>query len=303
MLISFGGPEAPDEIRPFLDVVLKGRPVPSERLDAVVRHYLDIGGKSPLNELTRQQAAALAHELAHRGMPVPVVVGMRNWHPFLKEAIRELMARGVTRIIGVILASHRGEASIDRYVASVAEVSRELAAETGAAVPAVSYVPAWYDRPLFIEALAERVATGLAALPEAARDGARWLFSAHAVPVRMPGADLYVADLTRTAELVAERFGGHPWRLVWQSRSGGPRDPWLEPDIGEVIREEAAAGAASFLVVPIGFVCDHVEVLYDLDHEAAGVAAGLGCAFSRAPTVGIHPAFIRLLADLVQAAP
>lgn len=299
MLISFGGPEKPEDIRPFLDVVLKGRPVPPERLDLVVQHYMDIGGKSPLNELTRQQAAALQNELASRGKPVQVVVGMRNWHPFLKDAIRKLTERGVTRIIGVILASHRGEASIDRYIASVDEARKELEAETGSSVAECSYVPAWYDQPLFIDALADRVKTGLAELPDDQRAGAKWLFTAHSVPKNMPGADMYVSDLNRTAELIVERFNHHPWRLVWQSRSGGPRDPWFEPDICDALREEAAAGVKAFLVVPIGFVCDHVEVLYDLDHQAAEVAGALHRTFSRAPTVGVHPSFIRLLADLV----
>lgn len=301
MLISFGGPEKPDDIRPFLDIVLKGRPVPQDRLDAVVQHYLDIGGRSPLNDLTRSQAAALQNELASRGQHMQVVVGMRNWHPFIKDAIRKLMERGVTRIIGVILASHRGEASIDRYIASVDEARKELAAETGGTVPELSYVPAWYDQPLFIDALADRVKTGLAELPDEQRSGAKWLFTAHSVPKSMPGADLYVSDLTKTCELVSARFRNHPWRQVWQSRSGGPRDPWFEPDICDALREEAAAGAKAFLVIPIGFVCDHVEVLYDLDHQAAEVAGALHRTFSRAPTVGTHPSFIRLLADLVLA--
>ncbi len=298
MLISFGGPERPDDIRPFLDVVLKGRPVPPARIDEVVGHYMDIGGRSPLNDLTRQQAAAVQNELASRGQPVQVVIGMRNWHPFIKDAIRKLAERGVTRIVGVVMAAYRGEASIDRYVAAVDDARKELAAES-VAVPEIVYTPVWYDHPLFIDALAECVTKGLDELPEDVRKDARWLFTAHSVPAKMPGADLYVADLTRTAELIAEKLGGHSWRLVWQSRSGNPNDLWLEPDVCDALREEAAAGARAFLVSPIGFVCDHVEVLYDLDHEAAEVAGALHRPFGRAPTVGTHSSFIRLLADLV----
>ncbi len=296
MMISFGGPEKPDDIRPFLDVVLRGRPVPPERIDAVVQHYMDIGGKSPLNELTRQQAAAVERELASRGSRVQVVVGMRNWHPFIKDALKKLMERGVTKVVGVILASHRGEASIERYMGSVDAARNEL----GDGAPAFDFVPVWYDQPLFIDAIAERVHDGLDELPENVRAGARWLFTAHSVPTSMAGADLYEADLRVTGELVSARFGNHPWRLVWQSRSGSPKDPWLEPDVCDALREEAAAGAKSFLVVPIGFVSDHVEVLYDLDHEAAEVAGALHRPLSRAGTVGTHPSFIRLLADLVQ---
>ncbi len=300
MLISFGGPERAEDIRPFLEIVLRGRPVPPDRFEEVVRHYLDIGGRSPLNELTRAQAAALATELARRGDPRPVVVGMRNWHPFIGEALADLQDRGVSRVTGVILAAHRGEAAIDRYVAAAESARAELAAARGRPAPEFSWVPAWFDRPGFIDALADRVREGLARLPPEVRPNARWLFTAHSVPTRMPGADLYESDLRRTGDLLAARFGDHPWRLVWQSRSGGPRDPWFEPDICDALREEAAAGATAFLVVPVGFLCDHVEVLYDLDHQAADVAAGLGRAFGRAPTVGDHPAFIGLLADLVR---
>jgi len=295
MLISFGGPEKPEEIRPFLDIVLKGRPVPPARLESVVQHYMAIGGRSPLNELTRQQAAALETELAGRGVKLPVVVGMRNWHPFLKETLASLAARGIKNVVGVILSSHRGEASVDRYKAAVAEARAEL----GPDAPLITYAPTWAEQPLFIDALADRVREGLDELPDSMRGKARWLFTAHSVPESMPGVAEYHADLTRTSELLSQRFDGHPWRLVWQSRSGGPRDPWLGPDICDALREEAAADAPAFLVVPIGFVVDHVEVLYDLDHEAVEVAGALHRPIARAGTVGTHPAFIRMLADLV----
>lgn len=298
MLISFGGPEKPEDIRPFLDIVLKGRPVPPARLESVVQHYMAIGGKSPLNELTRQQAAALEKDLVGRGMALPVVVGMRNWHPFLKDVLESLRGRGIQHVIGVILSSHRGEASVDRYQAAVAAIREEL----GSSAPAISYTPTWADHPLFIDALADRIREGLDELPDALRSKARWLFTAHSVPENMPGVADYQADLHCTAALLSQRFNGHPWRLVWQSRSGGPRDPWLGPDICDTLREEAAAGAPAFLVVPIGFVVDHVEVLYDLDFEAVEVAGALHRPIARAGTVGTHPAFIRMLADLVTAA-
>ena len=296
LLISFGGPEQADEIRPFLDNVLRGRPIPPERLELVVQHYLDIGGRSPLNDLTRAQAAALEAELAVRGSALPVRVGMRNWKPFIRDELARLAGEGVTEVIGVIMAAHRGEASIDRYQATVAEACRDL----GPTAPAVRYVAPWFDHVQFIDALADRVREGLDELPGDKREKARWLFTAHSVPETMPGADLYVADLNRTAELIAARFDGHPWRLVWQSRSGSPRDPWFGPDICVALPEEAKSGAPAFLVVPIGFVADHVEVLFDLDHQAAEVAGALHRTFARAPTVGTHPGFIRALADRVQ---
>lgn len=295
LLIGFGGPEKPEDVRPFLEHVLRGRPVPSERFEAVVQHYLDIGGRSPFNELTRAQAAAVEAELAQRGRAMPVRVGMRNWHPFIKDELARLGAEGVTRVVGVVMAAHRGEASQDRYRAAVEEARAVL----GPAAPAVAYVEPWFDHITFIDAWADRVREGLDELPGEVRDRARWLFTAHSVPETMPGIDLYVADLKRTADLIAARFDGHPWRLVFQSRSGNPRDPWLGPDICDALHEEAKAGAPAFLVAPIGFSADHVEVLYDLDRQAAEVAGALHRPFGRAPTVGTHPGFIRALADRI----
>ena len=294
LLVSFGGPERLEDVRPFLEVVLKGRPVPPERVEEVVRHYEAIGGASPLNALTRAQAAALEAELARRGSPLPVRVGMRNWHPFLAETARALAANGARRAAAVILAAHRGEAARDRYVAAVRE-----AAGGG---PEVRFAPAFFERAALIDAFAARTREALGRLPEAARSAAAWIFCAHSVPLRSPGAALYAADLRRTGALLAERFGNHAWTQAYQSRSGDPRTPWLGPDVNDAIRAAAAGGARAALLVPTGFVADHVEVLYDLDREAAATAAAAGLAFARAGTPGTHPAFIALLADLVAEA-
>jgi ferrochelatase len=292
LLIGFGGPERPEEVRPFLETVTAGRNVPRDRLDEVARHYERIGGASPFNRLTFAQADALRAELASRRSGVRVYVGMRNWHPFLKDVVAQMADDGVTRTAGVILAAHRSEASDQAYRRAVEQARAAL----GGRAPAIRYVRPWFDEERFVDALAARVAEGLSELPEEARDGAAWLFTAHSLPSRMPGADTYVADLKATGGLLAARFG-RPWRLVFQSRSGGPHDPWLEPDVCDAMREEAGRGAAAFLVVPIGFLCDHVEVLYDLDVEAAEVAGALHRPFARAPAVGTHPAFISLVAD------
>jgi ferrochelatase len=205
---------------------------------------------------------------------------------------------GVRRALGVILAAQQSDASWGRYQRDVAEARAAL----GDAAPAVDFAPGWHAHPLFIEAVAARAAAALAALPAARRAVVRLVFTAHSIPVALAAVSPYEGQLQVGAALVAERLGVHEHQLAYQSRSGNPREPWLEPDIGEVIRAEARRGTRELLVVPLGFVCDHVEVLYDLDIEARQIAAEVGIGFTRAETVNDHPAFIRMLAALVAAA-
>jgi ferrochelatase len=296
LLIAFGGPTAPAEIRPFLELVTRGRRIPAERLDEVAHHYEQMpGGRSPLRELTEAQAEGLRAALAAAGRPLPVFVGMRNWHPFLHETLARMAARGHRRALGIILSSFRTEASWERYVADVAE-----ARERTPGAPEVALAPPWFEHPRFVAAVAEGVARALAEVPAAERAGTPVVFTAHSVPRAMADASPYVADFTATARAVAARLGHARWSLAYQSRSGSPRDPWLEPDIGEVIRALAGEGVRRLVVSPVGFVCDHVEVLYDLDVEARAIAADLGVTLHRAPAVNAHPEFIAMLADLVQ---
>ncbi len=277
LLIAFGGPTRPDEIRPFLQNVTRGRRIPPDRLESVAHHYELLGGKSPMNELTFRQADGLRRELG----TTPVYVGMRNWEPYIAEAIQQMTADGVRDVVAVILSPHASEASRERYMASVDEA-------LGPGSPAIRYVPSWHTHPLFIETWHENVAK--------AGDGAL-VFTAHSIPVAAAEASPYVREIEATAALVA---GDRPWRLAWQSRSGSPRDPWLEPDINDVLRELAAAGTRDVVVAPIGFVCDHVEVLYDLDVEARATADQLGLRLARAATCNDHPLFVRMLADVVR---
>ena len=298
LLIAFGGPTAPCEIRPFLEIVTRGRGVPPERLEEVARHYEQMpGGRSPLGALTLAQARALEGELARSGVPFPVFVGMRNWHPFLHETLADMTARGVKRALSIILSPLRTEASWERYQRDVTDAR----AKVGGA-PEVTFARAWYDHPRFIEAVADRARAALAEIPPAERAWSPLVFTAHSVPVAMADASPYVADLTAAARAVTERLGHQRWSLAYQSRSGSPRDPWLEPDIGDVLKRLAATGARHAVVVPIGFVCDHVELLYDLDVEAHAIASGHGLALHRAAAVNDHPAFIAMLADLVRGA-
>lgn len=296
LLVAFGGPERPEEIRPFLQIVTAGRPIPPARLEDVAHHYEVIGGRSPLNALTRRQAAALAEALAARGRALPVWVGMRNWHPFLHETLAEMKDRGRRRAVAVILSSLQTEASWARYVDDVAAARDKV----GADAPEVVFAPAWADHPRFVDAMVDRTRAALAHVDSARRAAARLVFTAHSVPVAMAAGSPYAAQLEATARAVAERLGRAGWRIAYQSRSGSPRDPWLEPDVSDVIRALAREGARDLVVVPVGFVCDHVEVLYDLDVAARQVAEAAGVGFHRAPAANDHPDFIAMLADLVE---
>lgn len=296
LLIAFGGPTRPEEIRPFLDNVTRGRRIPPERVEEVARHYERIGGRSPLNELTFRQAERLRAALEREGIALPVFVGMRNWHPYLFDTLAEMAEKGYRHALGIILSSLQTEASWDRYQENVAEARARL----GASGPEVTYAPPWFDHPRFIEAVAGRAQVALEAVPQSRRLDTLLVFTAHSVPIAMAKASPYVQQLTEASRLVAERLGHERWAIAYQSRSGNPSEPWLEPDIGRVIRGLASDGAQDLVVVPIGFVCDNVEVLYDLDVEAREIARSCGVTLRRASAVNDHPAFIAMLTDLVR---
>ncbi|HEV8473549.1 MAG TPA: ferrochelatase [Methylomirabilota bacterium] len=298
LLIAFGGPTAPSEIRPFLANVARGRRIPPERLEEVAHHYEAMpGGRSPLNALTDAQAAGLRRALAEGGRALPVYVGMRNWHPYLRETLSAMVADGRRRALGVILSAFRSEASWERYMNDVA-VARAATPDA----PEIGYAPPWSDHPRFVAAVADRTRTALGAVPAPERARTPLVFTAHSIPMAMAEGAPYVGDFTAAARAVAERVGHARWSLAYQSRSGSPRDPWLDPDVGDVIRELAKAGERRVVVVPIGFVCDHVEVLYDLDRVARDLAAQHGVELVRAAAVNDHPEFIAMLSELVRAA-
>jgi len=269
LLIAFGGPTAMNEVRPFLDNVASGRAISPERLDAVAHHYELIGGRSPLNEITLRQGQALGAELRAGGSPLPVYVGMRNWTPYLHETLQRMATAGVRRAVGVILSAQQNDAGWWRYQRDVAAAR----ARVGTAAPQIDYVEEWHAHPLFIAAMADRIATALTAIPVGRRAATMIVFTAHSIPTAMAAASPYVAQITEGARLTAETIGHARWSIAYQSRSGNPREPWLEPDVCAVIRDLARAGERDVVVAPIGFVCDHVEVLYDLDTEARQAAA------------------------------
>lgn len=296
LLVAFGGPERPEDIRPFLQVVAAGRPIPPERLEEVARHYELIGGRSPLNALTRRQADGLAAALAAEGRPLPVWVGMRNWHPYLHETLAEMADRGHHRALGIVLSSLQTEASWARYVDDVAAARDKV----GPAAPAVAFAPAWGDHPRFVDAMVARGRAALDGVAPERRAAARLVFTAHSVPISMAAGSPYARQLEAAARVIAGRLGRTTWSRAYQSRSGSPREPWLEPDIGDVIRTLADEGVRDVVVIPVGFVCDHVEVLYDLDVEARRLAEARGVGFHRAAAANDHPAFVAMLADLVR---
>lgn len=294
LLIAFGGPTAPADVRPFLENVTRGRHVLPERLELVVKQYERIGGRSPLNELTFAQARALERALATAGRPIPVRVGMRNWHPYLHETLAALAADGARRVRGVILSPLRSEASWDRYMEDVREASARVPN-----APVVDIAAAWSGHARYHDAVADRAAAALAEIPESERARTPLVFTAHSIPVAMADASPYLADLNDVARAVTERLEHPAFSVAYQSRSGNPRDPWLEPDINDVLRRLAGGGEKRVVVVPLGFVVDHVEVLYDLDVQARETAVAAGIELHRAATVGDHPAFVDALVDAV----
>ena len=298
VLIAFGGPETMQDVRPFLENVLAGRAVPGARFEEVVRHYEVIGGRSPLNELTERQARALQARLAGLGIELPVLTAMRNWKPYIRDTLGSLMDAGKQRVLGIIMAALETEASRSRYMAAVQTARQAL----GDAAPKVDFTPSFGSCDGFLQANAENVQAALAQLPQDARAGARLIFTAHSIPVSMAEDSPYVAQLEQAARAVAKRLGRDDYRIAYQSRSGSPDDRWLEPDINDVIKQEAASGCQQLVLCPIGFVCDHVEILYDLDVEAAKTAAEAGLSLQRAAAANDHPRFVEALAEIVKAA-
>jgi ferrochelatase len=302
LLLSFGGPQGPEQVMPFLRNVTAGRGVPDERLAAVAEHYQHFGGVSPITAQNEALLAALGEEFGRRGIDLPLYFGNRNWHPFLTDTAGQLAADGRRHAL-VLATSATGSYSGCRQYRE--DLARATAEQPDA--PRFTKLRHYFDHPGFVSANATAVRGALAELPAPLRDEARLVFTAHSIPVTMndtagPGGGLYLAQHRETARLVAEsvRGAGARFDLVWQSRSGPPQVPWLEPDINDHLRTLAAEGVPAVVVAPTGFVSDHLEVLWDLDNEARETASELGLEFVRAATAGTDPAFVAGLVDLVE---
>jgi protoporphyrin/coproporphyrin ferrochelatase len=336
LLLSFGGPDGPDDVLPFLENVTRGRGVPRERLAEVAGHYHAHGGVSPINAQCRDLLAAIGAVFSAEGTDLPLYWGNRNWRPFIEDTVRQMKADGVRRAIAFVTSAYSSYSACRQYLD---DIDRALDA-AGPGAPRIDKIRPYFNHPGFIEPFAASVETALAGLPAAAQAGARLVFTAHSVPVGMaassgsrskgtmlpgpglPGTELpgtgapdavggrYAAELREAARLISERVrgGSLPFDLVFQSRSGPPSVPWLEPDVNDhlagLAKGTLASGAAApvpsaVVVVPVGFVSDHMEVVHDLDAEAAKTAASLGLPFARAKAPGATPRFAAMVAELV----
>ena len=297
LVVSFGGPEGPADVDSFLDNVFRGLRVPPETKAHIAKRYEHVGGVSPINAHTRAFIKALQLELDAHGPALPIYWGNRNWHPLLPDTLRAMHRDGARRAIGFIAAAQHSYSSCQQYRENVAAARVELRRE-GHDID-VTYVGSWYDHPRFIAANAAHVRAALARLPEPVRATTRLVFTAHSIPTTMAASSRYQEQLRESARLVAAEVGVNDWALVYQSRSGRPGDPWLEPDVSDYLRRERASGLSAVVLCPIGFVCDHIEVLYDLDREAAAVCREIGLPMSRAETVNDDPMFLDMMADVV----
>ncbi|HLD49792.1 MAG TPA: ferrochelatase, partial [bacterium] len=288
LVIGFGAPEKQEDVSEFLRIVTRGVPVPEERLREVARHYEAIGGGSPYNRHTGRLIEAMKKELSDRAISLPVFTGMRNWHPFLKDTLGEIKKKGFRKGIGIVLAPHRSEASWDKYLRTVEEAKKE----SGAAME-YEYLRVWHDHPGFIDAQADQV-------KKVYEPMAHLLFSAHSIPVEMAKNSKYAEEIKISSQLVARKLNHKEWSVAYQSRSGRLDQPWLGPDVNSRIRELTAAGTKTVLTVPIGFLCDNAEVLFDLDIEAREEAEKAGVRYLRASTVMDHPSFAGMLAELIR---
>jgi len=297
LMIAFGGPTKSEDIRPFLRNVLQGVPAPPERLEAVAGHYEQLGGRSPITELTFRQAKSLEALLEREGPRLPVYVGMRYWHPLVRETVEQMVRDQVHHAVGLIMAAH--DSGVASWEKSVSAVTDALAA-VGPGGPRVTFAQPCYNHPDFIAAVAEQIRLQLQAFPPALRHDTPLLFTAHSIPLSAAASSPYIQQLQESCRLVAAALEHQDWSLSFQSRSGDPRQPWLTPHVSDTLRRLKAEGRQSVVLAPIGFMCDHVEVLFDLDIEAKAEADALGLDCKRASAVNDHPRYIRALADLVR---
>lgn len=297
LLLSFGGPEAPEHVMPFLENVTRGRGVPRERLLEVAEHYAHLGGVSPINAQNRALLDAVGEALRTAGRPLPLYFGNRNWHPMLADTLRTMREDGVRRAVVYVTSAYRSYSGCRQYIE---DIERAVSDIEGA--PQLVKLPPFSEHPRFIAACAARLSEARAAYGERAAH-AQIVFTAHSIPTAMAATCAYESDLRRAAEqTVASACPGAAWDLVYQSRSGPPSVQWLEPDILDHLRALAARGTKDVIVMPIGFLTDHVEVIWDLDHEAKELAESLGMGFHRGATAGTHPELVAMIAELVQAA-
>ncbi len=296
LLVSFGGPEGIADVLPFLENVLRGRNVPRERMLAVAKHYERCGGVSPINQQNRNLIAAIEQELAANGPRLSVYFGNRNWHPLLADTLRQMRDDGVKNALAFVTSAYSSYSSCRQYLD---DIERARAA-VGTDAPRVEKLRAFHNHPGFVEANVENIRAALDKIPAALRSQAQIVYTAHSIPESMAKNCDYEAQLLETSRLISEVLGVNDWHLVYQSRSGSPAHPWLGPDVCDHLRELSGRGVCDVVVAPIGFVSDHMEIIYDLDTEAMSLSRELGINMVRAGTAGTHPAFVNMIGELIR---
>jgi protoporphyrin/coproporphyrin ferrochelatase len=295
LIVSFGGPEGMDDVLPFLENVLRGRNVPRERLLQVAKHYELFGGVSPINEQNRTLIAALKLELETNGPALPIYWGNRNWHPLLVDSVRQMADDGVRNALAFVTSAYSSYSSCRQYLEDIAQACESV----GDAAPVVDKIRGFYNHPLFIEANSAHLRDALNQIPSERKAKARIAFTAHSIPQTMADGCAYQKQLLEAGRLIAAAAPDNKWQLVYQSRSGPTTQQWLEPDIGDHLQELKLEGVEDVVVAPIGFVSDHMEVIYDLDTKAKLLSEQLGLNMVRARTAGTHPAFVRMIRELI----
>ena len=290
LVVSFGGPEGMDDVLPFLENVLRGRNVPRERMLQVAKHYEMFGGVSPINQQNRNLIASLDKELERNGPPLPIYWGNRNWHPLLTDTVARMTEDGIKNALAFVTSAYSSYSSCRQYLENISDAQSQV----GPGAPRIEKLRAFYNHPLFIEATVEHVRVAL----EEVRD-AHLVFTAHSIPESMAANCDYAMQLAETGSLVARELNVDNWKLVYQSRSGSPMQPWLGPDVCDHLRTLASGGVKEVVLAPIGFVSDHMEIVYDLDFEAQNVARESGMKMVRAATAGTHPSFVKMIRELM----
>lgn len=296
LVLSFGGPEGMDDVMPFLENVTGGRNIPRQRLLEVAEHYFHFGGVSPINAQNRALIAALEQELRQHEIDLPIFFGNRNWHPFLQDTLETMRDRGIRDVLLFVTSAYSSYSGCRQYREDVARATAAL----GATDMRFDKLRVFYNHPGFVEPMANYLREALKGLPENRLRHAEVIYTAHSIPLSMARGSAYERQLRETSRLVSELAETSRYRLAWQSRSGPPHVPWLEPDVSDVLLELHNTGVQDVIVVPVGFISDHLEVLFDLDVEAKDTAQSLGMNLVRVPTVGTDPAFVAMIRELIE---
>jgi len=294
LIVSFGGPEGPDDVIPFLTNVLRGRNVPPERMAEVAKHYDQFGGVSPINGQNRELIAALEAALHEHGPDIPIYWGNRNWHPLIEDTLQVMANDGVKNALAFVTSAYGSYSGCRQYRENIDNARAKVEN-----APHVDKLRLFFNHPGFIDANAENLSLALNQIDPIKRKKAKVVFTAHSIPTAMAENCNYESQLRETARLICQRVGHKSWELVFQSRSGPPTQPWLVPDIGDYLKELHARGCENVVVQPIGFVSDHLEVKFDIDIQAKEIADELGMNLIRAATAGVHPAFVGMIRELV----